>query len=333
VPLAALVLAAPAAAGPGLVFAAGGGVVLHSSIRAHRAVRATDATTRNATGIAYLTARTPTGVGAWIAVGKAGGGLAPLSIRVPHDALPGQYFAGLVVGSKQRIVPVEIDVPGSLQARFVVGAVHAGHARLYLHVSITGNVARAPNGVVSVARGSGGTVAQGAFHMAAFLPHTAIDYPLTLGRRLAPGTYTASVRLTYPDAGTAGSDTPSAAPQFTVPVVASFRPRPPGLPAAPAATQAAAGSAWRWIGAAAASLAAVAAGVALVRRRPVTVTVRPLAELTTATRCEGFHYWDVDWQRPEPGPDGATTFPHCCRRCGVEVRAADISDAAAKTAR
>lgn len=44
-------------------------------------------------------------------------------------------------------------------------------------------------------------------------------------------------------------------------------------------------------------------------------------------RCEGFHYGDVDWQRPQQGVNGAVVYPHRCRRCGVEVLAVDIADA------
>ena len=49
-------------------------------------------------------------------------------------------------------------------------------------------------------------------------------------------------------------------------------------------------------------------------------------------RCEGFHYWEVDWDHPEPTPGGAVTYPHRCRRCGLEVHASDIGDAATKAA-
>jgi hypothetical protein len=49
-------------------------------------------------------------------------------------------------------------------------------------------------------------------------------------------------------------------------------------------------------------------------------------------RCEGFHYWQVDWERGELGPDGVLVYPHRCRSCGIEVKAADIGDAATKAA-
>ena len=72
---------------------------------------------------------------------------------------------------------------------------------------------------------------------------------------------------------------------------------------------------------------AVFAGFLLWRRRPATVTATPLAPELAPARCEGLHYWDVDWQRPQAGANGAVVYPHRCRRCGVEVLAVDIADA------
>jgi hypothetical protein len=311
-----------AAAGPGLVFGAGGGDVLHGSIRAGSAARAVDATTRNGTGIAYLTERPAAGAGSWITVGSPEAGLVPFSIHVPRGAAPGQYFAGLAVrGSRQHVVGVEVDVAGPLVARFVVGAVHVGRARLYLHVANTGNVARTPRGAVTIAAAGGAKVARLAFSMATFLPHTSVDYPLPLHARLAPGTYTASVRLTYAGASSA------AAPQFVVSRTApAFTPHPPRPAETPVAASGS-GLSRPWIAAAVTALLAAVAGTLLVRRRrPVTVTVTPVA-LEPVQPCEGYHYWDVDWQRPQPGVNGAAAYPHRCRRCGVEVLAADIADA------
>jgi len=78
-------------------------------------------------------------------------------------------------------------------------------------------------------------------------------------------------------------------------------------------------------------LVAVVLAVALERRRPVPVTVTPVGHTSpSVTRCEGHHYWQVDWDSAEPGPGGNITHVHRCRRCGLEVRAADIGDAAAE---
>jgi hypothetical protein len=316
-------LALLAAAGPGLVFGASGGVVLDGSIRARSPVRAVDAATRNETGIAYLTDRRPTGVASWLTVGKPSGGLVAFTIRVPRGAAPGEYFAGLAVGGAGGyVVGVEIDVAGPPVARFVVGAVHAGRTRLYLHVTNAGDVALAPQGAVSIADSARATVEQVAFRMATFLPHTSVDYPLPFRHRLAPGSYTASVRLTY--AGV----TSSAAPQFVVPRRPTFTPRPPGPPVLPVAAARGASSRSRYVAGAVTALLGAAAGALLWRRRrPLTVTARPVAPELVPARCEGFHYWDVDWQRPQRGANGAVVYPHRCRRCGVEVLAVDIADA------
>ena len=169
--------------------------------------------------------------------------------------------------------------------------------------------------------------------MASFLPHTSVDYPLRLGRRLAQGTYVAAARLTYQDAAGTGAATSSAAPQFTVSKLShGFRPHPPTTAAAPSAPTH--GGSWRpWLAAGGGALVAVTGVVALRRRRPVTVTVRPVRPVSAeAARCEGFHYWEVDWDHPEPTPGGAVTYPHRCRRCGLEVHASDIGDAAAQAA-
>jgi hypothetical protein len=344
--LAGLMLVASATAGSGLVFAGDPGVILHGSIRADvgASLDAADATTRNQTGIGYLVGRTPTGAARWITLDQRTGAVVPFTIRVPRAAAPGQYFAGIVVGTagdKQRIVGIEIDVSGPLLAHFVLGAVHVGsahrHQQLYLRVSNTGNVARRPQGVVSIQTRGGTTLERLAVRMATLLPGTAVDYPLRLREQLRPGTYTAAVRLTYPGAGGEDAVASSAAPQFNVSAVLHrFRPRPSRTPAAPVAAKRASPS-WPWFAGGAATLLAAATAAALVlrRRRPVTVTVTPLRS-TAATartdRCEGFHYWDVDWQHPEPGPGGSLTYPHRCRRCGLEVRAADIAEAAAKAA-
>jgi hypothetical protein len=49
-------------------------------------------------------------------------------------------------------------------------------------------------------------------------------------------------------------------------------------------------------------------------------------------RCQGFHYWRVDWEHGQPGPNGVVEYPHVCQSCGVAVRAADIGEAARKAA-
>ena len=344
--LAMLAVVPSAAAGENVVFTARPGEVLHWSVQLANAtsISPVDATTRNSTGIGYLTQQAPQEVGSWIAVGSLKDGAVPFTIHVPRGAAPGQYFAGLVAaeGSKRQIVGIEIDVAGPLLARFVLGAVNVGRAhgrqRLYLHVSNAGNVARRPQGAISIQTRSGATLQRARFQMASFLPHTSIDYPLPLGGPLPPGAYVAVVRLTYPDASGIAAQTSSSAPEFTVSnLPRDFRPHPSS--STPTATHETPGaSAWPWIaatgGGAVVLAAAVYLALALQRRRPVTVSVTPVQAPSPQAkdRCAGHHYWHVDWSSAEPGPGGTVTYTHRCRRCGLEVRASDIGDAAAQAA-
>jgi hypothetical protein len=338
--LGAAALASGGAASTGVVFTAQPGQVLEGSVALAGAnnVAAVDATTRNSTGIAYLTSRASVGTSRWITVGRPeGDGTVPFTIRIPRGAAAGQYFAGIAAAPK-RVAGIEVDVAGPLVARFVLGALNVGtargHQQLYLHVSNTGNVARSPQGDVSIQTGGGVTLRRAAFRMARFLPHTAIDYPLPPGPRLQPGTYVAVVRLSYPDASGAGAQTSSAAPPFTVSARArAFRPRPATTTPAPTPATESGGSAWPWIGVAGggALLLGVAGYLvaAHLRRRPLTVDVTPVeapAPALAAAPCAGHHYWQVNWDSAEP--DG--TYVHRCRRCGLEVRARDIGDAATR---
>jgi hypothetical protein len=328
------VLLVPAAtAGRGLVFTANAGETLHGSTEAGDKPYAADATTRNSTGIAYRRETAPREAGRWISLGSAKGGVVPFTIHVPRDAEPGEHFAGIVTGSG--VVGVEIDVAGPRVARFVLGGATADRRRVYLRVSNTGNIAARPQGVVSIERRNGAAFARIAFRMATFLPHTSIDYPLALRTRLRPGAYVANVKLTYPGADAGGLQSSSAAPEFAV----SNSPRraapaPPSQGMQPQPEAAHGGSAWPWVVGAALTLlaaAAVAGAVMLWRRRPVSVTVRPLdTPAPTVEPCAGHHYWEVDWDSARPDPGGDVSYVHRCRRCGLEVRAADIGEAATK---
>jgi hypothetical protein len=341
--LATLAAVPGASAAGSLVFIARDGEVLHGTLEIAdtRNVSAVDATTRNSTGIGYRMARAPRGAGGWIAVGKADGSHVPFTIHVPRGTSPGQYFAG--IGTKRQIVGIEIDVAGPLLARYVIGAVNAGSAhgrqRLYLHVANTGNVAGRPQGAVSIETRDGKSLRRVRFRMASFLPHTAVDYPLPVASRLPTGTYVAVARLTYQDANGTGTVTSAAAPQFTVSKAPRrFRPQPTATTPVPLPAVRSS-SAWPWIGAAAAGAALLLAAAGylalqLRRRRPVTVTVTPVepTEAKAAARCAGHHYWQVDWSSAQTDPGGDVTYTHRCRRCGLEVSASDISDAAAKAA-
>jgi hypothetical protein len=144
----------------------------------------------------------------------------------------------------------------------------------------------------------------------------------------------ANVQLTY--GGPGGTQSSSAAPEFVVSNTPhrTAPPRSAKPPLQPAAAHG--GSPWPWVvGGAAVLLAtgAVAGALALRRRRPVTVAVTPVDETAPIVEpCDGHHYWQVDWDSAQPDPSGNVRYVHRCRRCGLEVRASDIGDAAAKAA-
>jgi hypothetical protein len=255
------------------------------------------------------------------------------------------------------IVAVEVNVPGPLVSKFTIGAVNVGGSQgrqqVLIHVTNDGNVLRKPKGSVTIQSTSGVAIQTIPFHMDSFLPHTSIDYPVQLKEALRPGNYVASVHMTYDGTGAGGAQMSSAAPQFEVSkenVEHVFKPAKPtrvgpgGVVAAPSSGNAL----WKVLAIAFGILVLAGGGyffAVLRQRRPVTVTVTPvpappapaapsaLAPAEPALkRCEGFHYWQVDWDQGELGPDGVLVYPHVCRTCGVEVRAADISDATEKAA-
>jgi len=260
------------------------------------------------------------------------------------------------------IVAVEVNVPGPRVAKFTIGATTVGGSQgrqqLFIHVSNDGNMLAKPRGSVTVRQSTGTAIQTIPFRMDSFLPHTAIDYPVQLKRALLPGGYVASVRLIYPGAG-AGTEMSSATAQFAVSqenVQKVFKPGKPtsvgpgGVVAAPASSN----SLYKWLAIGLGALVLAGGGyffAVMRQRRPVTVTATPVppsaapapapaAAAAAAApspagapeRCQGYHYWQVDWEHGETDPEGKLVYPHRCRNCGIEVRAADIDDAAQKAA-
>ncbi|HZT91781.1 MAG TPA: DUF916 domain-containing protein [Gaiellaceae bacterium] len=192
---------------------------------------AVDATTGATTGTVYVTDRAPRLQGRWVSLAQSHVTLAPgkharvaFTVHVPRSAKPGQWVAGIVAENvvhrtsrrtKGRtgvrinvrdltIVAVQVNVPGRAVASFAVGGITAGgsngYQTLLVHLANTGNLLRKPGGTVSISNGHG-AVERLPFHMDTFLPQTAIDYPLLLRKALAPGSYTATVRLSFDSAG------------------------------------------------------------------------------------------------------------------------------------
>jgi len=329
-----------------------------------------DATTGATTGTVYLTDTAPTGVGTWISLGSSSLTLqpgqheqVPFTVHVPGRAAAGQYVGGIVAetvreatGPKSKrktnvqirvrnlsIVAVEVEVPGAQVAKFT------GRQQVFITMSNDGNVLRKPTGAVTIQSTKGTKIQRIPFHMDTFLPHTSIQYPVQLKKALPPGQYVAAVEMTYSGTGSAGVETSSAAPQFSVSsqnVQKVFNPGKPTQvgPGGVVAASKSSSKLWEYIAIGLGALLLAGGGyfAAVFRqRRPVTVTATPVPAPPAAApppaeppaaHCEGFHYWQVDWDRPEAGPDGALTYPHRCRNCGLEVRATDIGDASARAA-
>jgi hypothetical protein len=258
-----------------------------------------------------------------------------------------------------------VNIPGPQVAKFTIGDVNVGGSKgrqqVFVHLANDGTVLAKPKGAITIRSSTGGAIQTISFRLDTFLPHTAIDYPIQLKQALLPGTYVASVRLTYPGAGAAGgTDTSSASPQFTVSkenVQKVFKPGKPtnvgpgGVVAAPASSS----SLYKWLAIGFGALLLAGGGYFFAvqrQRRPVTVTATPVPPppppaappaagapaaapppvAPAGENCQGYHYWQVDWMKGQVGPDGVLMYPHRCRNCGIEVRAADIGDAAQKAA-
>jgi hypothetical protein len=189
-----------------------------------------DATTGQTSGAVYLsrTARRRD-VGSWITLGVSRIRLAPgerrvvsFSLRVPVGGLrPGDHLGGIVVENARlttgrRSSPLQINIrhltidavqvklPGRDVRTVAIGSVVAGGAhgyqRLFIRLRNGGTAMLKPSGKLTVSDSTGGQVADERFQLDTFLPQTQIDYPVLLpGQELAPGSYRATVTLTFGD--------------------------------------------------------------------------------------------------------------------------------------
>jgi hypothetical protein len=188
---------------------------------------AADATTGQTSGAVYLGRDRPRrDVGAWLglhsrtlALAPHSSTLVPFTVHVPPDAKPGDHLGGIVAenaaltqatgqGSLQvrirrlTIVAVEVQVPGPAGELLRISGVKAdggrGYQYLYLHLRNEGAVTLKPTGTLLVARADGAPVARRRLGLDTFLPGTGIDYPVLLpGKVLSPGSYTATIELSY----------------------------------------------------------------------------------------------------------------------------------------
>jgi hypothetical protein len=226
-----------------------GGVIISNSGTATGTVKlfAADATTGSTTGTVYLTDRKAKRVGAWISLAKTSLTLKPgqhrtvrFTVRVPPSTEPGQWVGGVVAETSHQvsqpkskdkarvqikirdltIVAVQVNVPGPPLLGFTIGGVTTGgqhgFQQIVTHIANTGNVLVKPTGTVTVLNKQGAKLQVLTFRMDTFLPQTAIDYPLLLKKALAPGDYSANVRLAIPGVSGAAAKVVTAHPSVSI---------------------------------------------------------------------------------------------------------------------
>jgi hypothetical protein len=239
------------------IYQAKPGTVLHGAIalvntgKAGGQVRMypADSTTGQTSGAVYLTSTTsPHQTGRWIALATTTTHLAAgaqkrvaFTVTVPAGASPGPHLAGIVAEPVQEqlssrstgkasvqikfrslaIVAVEIDVPGPLHAHLAVGTIKPGGRKgiqqLLVHLANTGNVMLKPAGTLTIRDATGHVLKRLPLQLDTFLPHTAIDYPVTVnGHGLPAGEYTTSISLAYHGLTGGGNGTATATPPLTI---------------------------------------------------------------------------------------------------------------------
>ena len=314
-----------------------------------------DGSTGATTGTIYLTDQASTGSAKWIALSTTSATLTPkhavrvpFTVTVPTGTAPGQYVAGIVASGANQptgssggktsvhirirnlaIMAVQVNVPGPVIHKFVVTTISAGGSHGYqqvlIRISNQGNVLEHPTGQISIYDASGKLVETVPYTMDTFLPHTTIEYPVTLKKALPAGDYTTSFGISY-----GGGKTTTAKPALTVSkqnvqeVFTSSAPTKAPPTTGKGATSSGGGSSglpWIVIGAVVA-LALLLGAFLLFRRRGRAPRVEP-----PAASCEPYHHWIPDYDAGVDGPDGVTRFPHRCRDCGLQVVAKDVSEA------
>ena len=321
-----------------------GGVIISNSGTATGTVKlfAADATTGSTTGTVYLTDRKAKRAGAWISLATTSLTLKPgqhrtvrFTVRVPPNAVPGQWVAGVVAETSHQvsqpksktkasvqikirdltIVAVQVNVPGPPLLGFTIGGVktggQSGFQQIITHIANTGNVLVKPTGTVTVLNKQGAKLQVLTFKMDTFLPQTAIDYPLLLKKALAPGDYSANVRLAIPGVAGAAAKVVTARQFFSISkqdVQQVFTSAAPQTPPPNAAASGGSGSSetpWALISAAA--FGALLLGLLvfqLLRRRGRSEAAAPPAA-PAPLPAEPEHQPEIEAVEPEPVLDRA----------------------------
>ncbi len=192
---------------------------------------AVDATTGQTSGIVYQSAQAPRlDTGAWITLGLSKvtldpgqGRIVPFQVRIPEEVRPAQHVGGIVAENATltttspqastsgasvqirvqdlTIVAVQVNLPRHVvQSISVTGAQPGGsHGQqtVLLGLSNAGTEIIKPKGSLEITTDRGDQVEELPLALDSFLPGTRIDYPVLIRRALPPGTYRATVALTY----------------------------------------------------------------------------------------------------------------------------------------
>lgn len=228
---------------------------------------ATDATTGQTSGTVYETSgERPTDVGKWVKLpattlnlGPKEHRIVPFSVVVPRGARSGTHVGGIVAETAQQatssrakgktnvqvtvrnlaIVAVQVDLPGKEIASIHIGKVTVGGRRgfqqVFIRITNTGNVLLRPGMAVHVTNDAGDVLLAKSLKLDTILPHTSIDYPVTVtGKAIPAGSYHGDVQLAYAGKQTTAAPTVSVTPEQVQQVFTSAGPTQAPPTAAPA---------------------------------------------------------------------------------------------------
>ena len=191
---------------------------------------AVDATTNQASGVAFVDPEAPQqDIGAWIKLDSQKLTLnpgqsqeVPFSLRVPAKVRPGQHGGGIIardatsqtVSSNshsihttvqvhmQEILGVLVNIPGATVEKLnVTGIIYdrkSTSQNLLVGLANTGTQMVHPSGILQISDKKGRLLQNVPMKLAAILPQTAINYPLSIeSSALNSGIYTARLSLSY----------------------------------------------------------------------------------------------------------------------------------------